>query len=280
MLSVLGTVSAAVVAIAALVLLNRQRRVFVQQHHARAPRVERNWCTRVRQRYVRVRRVASEVWAAARTAPFEERPMTTGAGREVAGTTADPAAQPASGPENTPLPASGGRKLRRHAARNVLHWISAAEGAEFPSPHSVSAAAALMDRVPLGPPNPVATAAVAGAATGPGQSPAPAVAPTPVGEGIVYVDAAGRVTFANAAACALFDWTGDGRALSDVLTGGAEESAALLQAVARHDLIQREITLRGGLQPRRLEISALALRDGDGNWRGAALFVRGVPPPS
>ncbi len=276
-LSVLATVSVAVVAIVALVLLNRQRRVFVKRHHPRVRLAEGRWRLGIRRRYVRVRTVASKMWAAARTAPFHEGPVAAGSRPEVVGAAVELAAARPSKTDNGPLSENRGRTLGRHAAHNVLHWISVAERAEVPSPRSHNPAATAGQSVALPPADPAATAAVAGAAKGPG--PAPAVAPAPVGEGIVYVDATGRVTFANAAARALFDWTGDGRALSEVLAGGTEESEALLEAVARHELVQREITLRGGSQPRRLEISALALRDGDGNWWGAALFVRGGPPP-
>jgi PAS domain-containing protein len=102
----------------------------------------------------------------------------------------------------------------------------------------------------------------------------PQVRTTPAEEGIVYVDAAGQLTFANDAARALLGWRTGSLALGDVLAGGSREATTLLQSVARHELIEQPLTLYAGAATQRLDASALALRDRDGNLWGAALFLR------
>jgi len=62
--------------------------------------------------------------------------------------------------------------------------------------------------------------------------------------------------------------------LGDILAGGPSEAAALLEAVARQELVERAITLQAGTRRTELDVSALALRDRDGNLWGAALFLR------
>ena len=66
--------------------------------------------------------------------------------------------------------------------------------------------------------------------------------------------------------------------LSDVLAGGSEESIALLEAGARQEVIEQPVTLLAGAARARMDVSALALRDRDGNLWGAALFIRRPAP--
>jgi hypothetical protein len=96
-------------------------------------------------------------------------------------------------------------------------------------------------------------------------------------EAIVYVDARGRLTFANRVARELLHWNTGGMALSDLLAGGLEESAALLESVARQELVRVPMTLLAGGAPLQAEINALALRDRNGSLWGAALFIRRAP---
>jgi hypothetical protein len=98
-----------------------------------------------------------------------------------------------------------------------------------------------------------------------------------MGEAIVYVDAAGRLTFANRVARELLHWETGGMALSDLLAGGFDESAALLESVARQELVRVPMTLLAGGAPVQAEINALALRDRNGSLWGAALFIRRTP---
>ena len=93
-------------------------------------------------------------------------------------------------------------------------------------------------------------------------------------EGIVHVDVTGRFTFATQTARDLLCWQTGDLGLGDVLTGGAEQSAALLDSVARQEVVDAPVTLLAGGLPQRFEISALALRDRNGNMWGAALFIR------
>ena len=181
------------------------------------------------------------------------------------------------------------RRPQRHAARDVLYWINVAEevvpappptrspvaGGQSPAHDSAATPAATGTNVGAQPeshPTPNREAALPLAQA---RSAASLVhAATDVEDGIVYVDAAGRFTFANQAARDLLHWTSGDLALSDVLAGGAGESTTLLQAVARQELIQERVTWRAGPSSVPLDVSALALRDRDGNLWGAALFIR------
>lgn len=91
-------------------------------------------------------------------------------------------------------------------------------------------------------------------------------------DGIVYIDADGRCTFINQAARTLLQWDGGSLRLSDVLAGGAAESAALVEALKRQGLVEQHLTsLATASTP--LELSAVALRDRDDNLWGAAVFI-------
>ncbi len=103
----------------------------------------------------------------------------------------------------------------------------------------------------------------------------PAGAPTAdANVGIVYVDLAGRFTFATQFARDLLAWQSGELALGDVLEGGSGECTALLNLVARQEVAEQPLTLLAGGRRQQFEISALALRDRNGNMWGAALFLR------
>jgi PAS domain-containing protein len=277
-LSVLAVVGA-VVAAAELVLLHQQRRSFLGPDRPRRRFFKRRQFPAARQLYLRWRRNLSALWVTARTAPFPAEAVSGVGAGQVAGAPAGArAGQPApvSTAANSPPP-NGGRTLKRHAARNVLHWISIADDAELQSYRSFVEAAEAVRAGALSPAQPLVAPARTDTAWGADAPSTATVPPTPAGEGIVYVDGSGHVTFANAAARNLLHWHSGDRALSDVLAGGTQESDALLEAVARHELIEREVTLLSGTSPTRLEISALALRDRDGSLWGAALFIRRSP---
>ena len=93
-------------------------------------------------------------------------------------------------------------------------------------------------------------------------------------EAIVYVDAAGRLTFANRVARELLHWETGELALSDLLAGGGAESATLLASVAQQELVRLPTTLLAAGTLVDAEVSALALRDRNGALWGAALFIR------
>jgi PAS domain-containing protein len=152
-----------------------------------------------------------------------------------------------------------------------LYWLS------FEEPPDATGAAPLAEAAPeTGPPAAEGQVSELTAVAHRGEATTDAaISPTPPAEeAVVYVDSVGRLTFANPAARALLHWSGGELALSDVLAGGSEDSAALLNAVARQELIGQAVTLVTGPSPERLEISGLPFRDRDGNIWGAALFFR------
>ena len=125
------------------------------------------------------------------------------------------------------------------------------------------------------PPRPAAPATPVAAATKPlPVAPVASAEPGGTNEAVVYVDAQGHCTFANRAARDLLHWSAGELALRDVLAGGTGESDALLEALARHGLVEQHPSFLAGPAPAPLEISAVALRDRDDNLWGAALFIR------
>lgn len=174
-----------------------------------------------------------------------------------------------SAPELGISAAQASRKLKCHAARSVLYWMSFEEAAE---PGAVAAGPrAEPSAVPA---SPASNEPRHQPVDGGGNAQAPVAE-----EGVAYVDATGRFTFANPAARALLRWTAGELALSDVLVGGSQESAALLYAVARQELIGRPVTLSGARSSEQLEMSGLPFRDRNGNLWGAALFIRRAATP-
>jgi len=112
-------------------------------------------------------------------------------------------------------------------------------------------------------------------------SAAPSTPPACSNEGVIYVDAAGRCTFANQAARKILHWSRDDVSLRDLLAGGDQESAELLASIEQQGLVEQHTTSLAGPSAQPLEINAVALRDRDDNHWGAALFIhprRDHPP--
>ena len=91
---------------------------------------------------------------------------------------------------------------------------------------------------------------------------------------LLYVDSEGRCAAANEAARRLLHWREQQVRLSDVLSGIGEDIALLVDRVAREAVVERYPAVLRGPLAIPAEISAIALRDRDGNFWGAALFVR------
>ena len=106
-------------------------------------------------------------------------------------------------------------------------------------------------------------------------STAPATPPaaTIAGEGVVYIDAAGRCTFADHGARALLHWNGGERTLSDLFAGGTRESAALLNELALQGSVDAYPTALAGPTAAAVEVSGVALRDRHDKFWGAALLI-------
>jgi hypothetical protein len=96
-------------------------------------------------------------------------------------------------------------------------------------------------------------------------------------EGVVYVSPNGGCTFASPAARALLHWSGSPLDLGDLLAGGREESSALLASLARQGAVDHHATMVNGPPPEAVNVRAVALRDRDDNFWGAAFFVRRPP---
>jgi len=99
-------------------------------------------------------------------------------------------------------------------------------------------------------------------------------------QAVIYVDAAGRCTFANDTARSILHWTTEELALGDVLAGGPQEATGLLECLARQGFVAQHTTTLVGLPPRSVEITAVAFRDRDGSLWGAALFIHPQPVSS
>ena len=96
--------------------------------------------------------------------------------------------------------------------------------------------------------------------------------------GVLYIDSEGSCTLADGGARDLLHLGPGAIILRDLLPGGAEESAELLLALARQGVVERHATAILGAPA--LDIRAIALRDRDDNFWGAALFLqRAMPTP-
>lgn len=96
-------------------------------------------------------------------------------------------------------------------------------------------------------------------------------------EGVVYVNPSGGCTFASPTARALLHWSGSPLDLGDLLAGGPAESSALLESLARQGAVDHHATMVNGPPPEAVNLRAVALRDRDDNFWGAAFFVRRPP---
>jgi len=91
---------------------------------------------------------------------------------------------------------------------------------------------------------------------------------------LLYADSGGRCAAANEAARRLLHSPEEEVRLSDVLSGIGEDIARLLDRITREAVVQCYPAVLARLSGVPVEISAIALRDRDSNFWGAALFVR------
>lgn len=91
---------------------------------------------------------------------------------------------------------------------------------------------------------------------------------------LLYADSEGRCAAANEATRRLLHWHDKEGRLSDVLSGVGEDITLLLDRITREAVVERYPAVLGGGSALPVEISAIALRDRDSNFWGAALFVR------
>jgi hypothetical protein len=99
-------------------------------------------------------------------------------------------------------------------------------------------------------------------------------APHQLDVALLYVDSEGRCTAANEAAHQLLRWCQGGGTLNDLLSGNGEDITLLLDRVTREAVVPRYLAVLRRPPALPVEISAIALRDRDSNFWGAALFVR------
>jgi hypothetical protein len=90
---------------------------------------------------------------------------------------------------------------------------------------------------------------------------------------LLYVDSEGRCTAANEAARRLLHGPAEECRLTDVFSGSGEDLASLLDRVMRQAVVQRYPAVLAGPSAIPVEISAIALRDRDSNFWGAALLI-------
>ena len=105
------------------------------------------------------------------------------------------------------------------------------------------------------------------------QTPARPASPAHTGDAILCLDSEGRCAAANQAARELLERASGEITLSDLLPGGSVEASTLLGSLARQGVIEQYASAPAGLSPAPLHIKAIALRDRDNNFWGAALFI-------
>lgn len=153
------------------------------------------------------------------------------------------------------------RPRREHAAQTVLRAMREAGSAPLPAVGPVAPAA---DK---GPPADN-TAGLAPAI----DTEAPVAAPT--GEGMVRIDPNGQLHSPDEIARQLLHWTSGTRTLSEILAGGSQQAAALLESVARREVVEHTATVLAGGLSQQLHFTALASRSADGSLSGALLIIR------
>jgi PAS domain-containing protein len=267
---ILGT---AVLAVVELWLLNRNRRLVLPARLPHRPVVRRGGVGAAALIRQAARRSLDALWLRSDSGPTHGRggsqTATAAASEKLRLEPADAQARDTEASAGQRQPSSNAtpprRELQSHAAKDVLFWINADESPWDEEPQGSTDEPLIA--VEPSPSEPSPTVPENGSSTA-------VPTPTMAEDGVVYVDSLGRLTFANQAARDLLGWTGGELALGDVFAGGARESAALLETVARQESLERSVTFRTGRSAARLHISALALRDRNGNLWGAALFIR------
>ena len=94
------------------------------------------------------------------------------------------------------------------------------------------------------------------------------------GEGIVRVEPDGQMKFPDPVAREILEWHAGDLGLGDILAGGHQDATALLEAVARQEVVEQQLTVRTGTVSQQLHVTALASRARDGNVWGALLILR------
>jgi PAS domain-containing protein len=152
------------------------------------------------------------------------------------------------------------RPRQEHAARIILRAMSETPASEPPR-----------DGLPNEPPETTALRADSGAELHPiGGS---LMYTAAAAEGIVRVDRSGQVKFADPIARELLHWTSGALTLGAIL-GGEREAAAMMEAVARQEVVEQILTVRTDASSARLHATALASRGSDGSLWGALLILR------
>jgi hypothetical protein len=98
--------------------------------------------------------------------------------------------------------------------------------------------------------------------------------PTCASEALLCFGPGGQCTAANLAGRQLLPRPDGGITLSDLLPGGAAAAASLLARLAAEGLIEGAAAIVPEPTSGRVHMKALALRDRDNNFWGAALFIR------
>jgi hypothetical protein len=88
----------------------------------------------------------------------------------------------------------------------------------------------------------------------------------------VRIDRGGLLKFADPIARDLLHWSSGDLTLSAIL--GERESAAMMAALTRQEVVEQILTVRTGASAERLHATALASRGSDGSLLGALLFLR------
>jgi PAS domain-containing protein len=149
------------------------------------------------------------------------------------------------------------RRRREHAARIILRTLS-------------QTAAAPANVLPAKPPE--TTALSTDSPTGPQPAGDPLASGASAAEGIVRIDRGGLLRFADPIARDLLHWSSGDLTLSAIL--GERETAAMMAALTRQEVVEQTVTVRTGASAERLHATALASRGSDGSLLGALLFLR------
>jgi hypothetical protein len=144
-----------------------------------------------------------------------------------------------------------------HAARRVLRVVSKAS----PRPN-------MLPTKPL-----QATDPPTGTLTGPQSAGDVLASNASAAEGIVRVDRRGQLKSADPIARDLLHWDRGELTLSAIL-GGEREAAAMLETLARQEVVEQTVTVRNGASAEQLHATALASRGSAGSLSGVLLFLR------
>ncbi len=149
------------------------------------------------------------------------------------------------------------RRRREHAARIILRTLS-------------QTAAAPPNVLPTKPPETIDLSTDSPTGLPPAGDPLASAASA--AEGIVRVDRGGLLKFADPIARDLLHLSTGDLTLSAIV--GERETAAMMAALARQEVVEQTVTVRTGASAQQLHATALASRGSDGSLLGALLFLR------